>query len=165
MDEGNALNFDQLKRYSLFGGITDAAFARIRPLVHLEHYDEGDNVVSEGSINDRVFFICSGSVDVLKHLEGQGTESCRRITVMKTGDTFGEMELIDVQPCAATVRARESTVTLTLSSHDLYKVSKMDLKTYTLLILNLARELSRRLRTMDDLMGRERPNVQVKNGD
>jgi len=155
------LDFEHLKRYSLFGGVTDDAFERIRPFINIEHYAPGDDVVAEGAVNDRVFFICSGSVEVLKHLSGDDDQS-RRITVMETGDTFGEMELIDVQPCAATVRAREKTVTLTLSNHDLYKVSKTDLKTYTLLILNLARELSRRLRTMDELMEQERPSSQVK---
>lgn len=161
MDEGQALDFNHLKRYSLFGGITDDAFERIRPLIHLCHYHAGDDVVAEGAVNDSVFFICSGSVEVIKHVSDDNGE-CRRITVMETGDTFGEMELIDVQPCVATVRALEETVTLRLSNRDLYQVSKTDLKTYTLLILNLARELSRRLRTMDELIGKERPSSQVK---
>jgi len=161
MDAAAPLDYEHLKRYSLFGGITDDAFERIRPLIHLEHHAAGDEIVAEGAMSDRVFFICNGSVEVVKHLAGPGKES-RRITVMETGDTFGEMELIDVQPCAATVRALEDTVTLTLSNKDLYKVSKTDLKTYTLLILNLARELSRRLRTMDDLMQQERPSSQVR---
>ena len=145
----------------MFGGITPETFETIRPFIHVEHFVEGDHVVEEGAVNDRVFFICSGSVEVLKHIAGKDAEECRRITVMGTGETFGEMELIDVQPCAATVRAREDTSTLTLSNHDLYRVSKTDMKTYTLLIMNLARELSRRIRTMDMMIGGERPSSQI----
>lgn len=161
MERGHSLNFDRLKRYSFFGGITRESFETIRPLIHLEDYVAGDDVVKEGSLNDRVYFICSGSVEILKHIAGKDAHECRRITVMHTGDTFGEMELIDIQPCAATVRARENTRTLTLSNHDLYKVSKIDMKTYALLMMNLARELSRRLRTMDEMFGGERPSIQV----
>ena len=161
MEAGQALDFEHLKRYSMFGGITEETFETIRPFIHLEHYTVGDHVIDEGNLNDRVYFICSGSVEVLKHIDGKAPDECRRITVMGTGETFGEMELIDVQPCAATVRACESTTTLTLSNHDLYKVSKTDLKTYTLLIMNLARELSRRIRTMDKMIGGERPSSQI----
>jgi len=161
MTEGPSLNFENLKQHSLFGGITRETFEAIRPFIHVEHYAAGARVVEEGDLNDRVYFICSGSIEVLKHIAGKDADECRRITVMNTGETFGEMELIDVQPCAATVRACENTTTLTLSNHDLYRISKTDLKTYTLLILNLARELSRRLRTMDEMIGGERPSSQI----
>ena len=161
MEGGQALDFENLKRYSFFGRITPEVFETIRPLIHVEQYAAGTHVVEEGALNDRVYFICSGSVEVLKHIAGKDADECRRITVMHTGDTFGEMELIDIQPCAATVRACEHTCTLTLSNHDLYKVSKTDMKTYALLIMNLARELSRRLRTMDEMIGGERPSSQI----
>lgn len=162
MDEGFVPDYDVLRRYSLFGGITREAFEAIRPLIHIERFRPGDEIVEEGTVNDRVYFICAGSVEVLRHVAGKDPEARRRITVMETGDTFGEMELIDVQPCAATVRAREQTLTLTLSHHDLYRVAKADLQTYTLLIMNLARELSRRIRTMDDMISGERPSSQVR---
>lgn len=165
MSGEDTLDFEYLKRYSLFGGVTRDTFEKIRPFIHVEHYAPGEHVVEEGALNDRVFFICSGSVEVLKHLAGKAPEDSRRITVMETGETFGEMELIDIQPCAATVRAREETVTLTLSNHDLYRVSKTDLKTYTLLIMNLARELSRRIRVMDEMIGGERPSAQIGTSD
>jgi len=161
MEEGPTLDFGHLKQYSLFGGITPETFETIRPFIHLEEFAQGDDVIEEGAVNDRVYFICSGSVEVLKHIPGEDADKCRRITVMGKGETFGEMELIDVQPCAATVRAREETRTLTLSNHDLYRVSKSDMKTYTLLIMNLARELSRRIRTMDKMISGERPSSQI----
>ena len=157
MEEGRTLDYETLKRYSLFGGLTEEAFETLRPLIHTERFAEGVDIVEEGTLNDRVYFIYSGAVEVLKRLGDETPDKCRRITVMHRGDTFGEMELIDIQPCAATVRATEETCTLTLSNHDLYKVCKTDIKTYTMLIMNLARELSRRLRRMDDMMGLERP--------
>ena len=39
-----------------------------------------------------------------------------------------------------------------LGNQDLYQVSKEDMKTFALIVMNLAREISRRLRTMDTLL-------------
>ncbi|MCW4014459.1 MAG: hypothetical protein NWF07_15935, partial [Candidatus Bathyarchaeota archaeon] len=41
---------------------------------------------------------------------------------------------------------------ITLSNKDLYKISLVDLKTYTMLVLNLARDISRRLRGADEML-------------
>ena len=68
------------------------------------------------------------------------------------GDVFGEMELIDVQPCAASVRALKHTKALTLSNKGLYQISQYDLKVFSLMIMNLARDISRRLRKADDII-------------
>jgi CRP-like cAMP-binding protein len=76
----------------------------------------------------------------------------RHIATLGVGDTFGEMEFIDIQPCAASVHAVDSVSALTLSNHDLYKIWKHDVKAYAMLVMNMAREISRRLRQMDALV-------------
>jgi len=146
------LDFAQLKRCSLFGGVTEQAFDTIRPHIQHMHFDEGDRIVTEGEVNDRIYFIELGSVEVLKRLRPGDEHAERQLTRMGVGETFGEMELIDIQPCAASVRALEPTETLSLSNRDLYKVSRTDMKTYALLVMNLAREISRRLRQADDMI-------------
>ncbi len=154
--EAPAIDFDHLKRYSLFGGMTSEALDLIKPLIHLEHFDSGDVIIEEGTVNDRVYCICTGAVEVIKRSVDVRDGELRKITEMHTGDTFGEMELIDIQPCAATVRAMEETWVLTLSNHDLYRVSKIDMKSYALMMMNLARDLSRRIRQMDDLIAQHK---------
>lgn len=143
------VDFDYLQRCSLFGGLTPEAFEQVRPLIRRQAFAPNDVILAEGSVNDRLFFIERGKVRISKATPGAPGE--RPIIDMGAGDTFGEMELVDIQPCEATVRALEPTVTLTLSNRDLYRVSKIDMKTYALLIMNLARELSRRLRQTDRL--------------
>jgi CRP-like cAMP-binding protein len=150
------IDFTHLSRYSLFGGITCEAFEVIRPLIHTVHYEPGEVIIHEGAVNDRIYCICKGAVEIVKRSVDRRDGAMRRITEMRTGDTFGEMELIDIQPCAATVRATEETWALTLSNHDLYRVSRTDMKTYALIMMNLARELSRRIRQMDDLIARHK---------
>ena len=147
-----SVDFDYLRRCSLFGGVTEDAFENIRPLIRRQTWCAGQVILAEGSVNDRIHFIERGAVEVVKAAPAGSGRTTRQIATLASGDTFGEMELIDIQPCAATVRAVEDTVTLTLSNHDLYRLSKVDMKTFALLIMNLAREISRRLRRTDCLL-------------
>jgi CRP-like cAMP-binding protein len=146
------IGFKFLKSHALFGGLTEDEINSIRPLLKEESFSKGDTIVYEGRQAGKLFFICSGSVEILKKTDSPKGSVQRRIATLGVGDTFGEMELIDVQPCIATVHAIENTAVLTLSNMDLYKISKSNLKTYTLIIMNLAREISRRLRRADGLL-------------
>jgi CRP/FNR family cyclic AMP-dependent transcriptional regulator len=143
-----------LNRCSLFGGLTDAAIEHISTMMLRQRFAAGGIILSEGSVNDRIYFIEKGRVEITKAAPADGTPGSRHIVDMASGDVFGEMELIDIQPCEATVRAVEETVTLSLSNRDLYLVSKFDMKSYALLIMNLARDLSRRLRHTDFLLAK-----------
>lgn len=154
MGDGRAEDFSYLKQHSLFGGITEEAFSAIRPLVETRDFAPGEKIVTEGALNDRIYLIVRGSVEIIKEMH-EHPGQYRYITGMAEGETFGEMELIDIQPCAATVRTLEATTTLSLSNRDLYTISKQDMKTYALLIMNLAREISRRLRATDELVAED----------
>jgi CRP/FNR family cyclic AMP-dependent transcriptional regulator len=141
-----------LKSHCLFGGLSEEDIEMIRPLLKEEQYGSEEIIVEEGGQGDRVYFISQGSVEVLKKVKLSKGTVVQRIATLEVGDTFGEMELLDVQPCIATVRTLEPTSVLTLSNMNLYRISKMNLKTYTMIILNLARAISRRLRRMDALV-------------
>ena len=139
-----------LHNHSLFGGITEDQIARIKDFFILEEYGEGDFIEREGETGDRIYFIIEGQVEVLKKITETGKLS--RIFMFSEGDVFGEMELIDVQPCAASVRALRPTTALTLSNKGLHQISQYDLKVFSLMIMNLARDISRRLRKADDII-------------
>jgi len=140
-----------LQSQSLFGGLTDTELNRIFPFLKKVEFKKGEFVLTEGEVNDKLFFIYKGSVEIVKHDSKKEHDRDKRIIVLHRGDTFGEMEVIDIQPCIASVKTLEPTTVLTLSSSDLYRISKKNLKTFTLIIMNLAREISRRLRRMDEL--------------
>jgi CRP-like cAMP-binding protein len=66
------------------------------------------------------------------------------------GNTFGEMEVLDVMPSAATVKAVTRVTVMSMSNKSLRAVYKSDIKSFALLLMNLARDLSRRLRMADE---------------
>lgn len=138
-----------LCRHSLFGGLSEEDLVWVRPFLTDEYFKKGDHLLTQGEPNNKVFFVVEGNVSIEKHMDQDIAEE-RQLAIMEPGDSFGEMELIDIQPCAASAIALSDTHVITLTNGDLYKLSKEHLKTYTMIIMNLAREISRRLRTTDE---------------
>lgn len=141
-----------LQSNALFGGLSDDEIDLIVPMLEEEHYSAGDFIIREGEDGDRLHFIVSGSVEVIKTGTRDNKTTHRQLAVFGPGDTFGEMELIDIQRRSASVRAIEDVSALSLSNKNMYKLYHQNLKTYTMIIMNIAREISRRLRHMDDLI-------------
>lgn len=133
----------QLQKYSLFGGVLPEQIEKIKALFGYEQFNVGETPMKEGAPNDKIYFIISGRVTVSK----------KGITIadLKEGETFGEMELIDVMPSIATITAVEPLEVVTISNRALYEISKLDPKAFSMMVMNLARDVSRRLRRMDEL--------------
>lgn len=132
------------KNHSLFGGLLPEEIEAIRPLMGAACFEAGTAIMREGECNDRIHFILEGEVDV----EKDGV--C--LAKLREGDTFGEMEFLDVMPAVATIRALVPTKVITISNHALHELSKLSMRAFAMVVMNLARDLSRRLRRMDDIM-------------
>jgi len=129
--------------YSLFGGLTTPQIDIIRPLMGSASFEAGQNIISEGQSNDSIYFIAEGRVQVSR---------CGvPIVELPEGQTFGEMELLDVMPSVATVTARTHVTVVTISNRSIRAVYARDPNVFALVMMNLARDLSRRLRRMDEL--------------
>lgn len=141
-----------MQSHALFGGLDDEAMSRVTPLLREETFAAGDRIVREGEPGDRMFFILSGVAEVEKdttpHIPDD--DACASLVKLQPGDAFGEMGLIDVQARSASVFAREPVRASSLSNKDLHRLYRTHPEIFTMIILNLARELSRRLRRMNN---------------
>jgi CRP-like cAMP-binding protein len=133
-----------LQKYSLFGGLEEEQINKLLPLMVQETYEAGDEIIVEGQSNDKIRFILEGRVQAVK----QGVT----LGEFKEGDIFGEMEVLDVMPTAATITALTHTRVMAISNRSLRHIYRQDIKVFSLLLMNLARDLSRLLRRADDLI-------------
>lgn len=140
-----------LSKHSMFGGLSDEELLLIKGFLQEHVYPQNTTILKQGQSNNSVHFIVEGEVAIVRQAEANKKQS-RIITTLQKGDSFGEMELIDIQTCAASVISQTETRIITLSNKDLYQISLLNLKTYTMLILNLARDISRRLRSADEML-------------
>jgi CRP-like cAMP-binding protein len=111
--------------------------------------ESGEVVFREGDDANAMYVVVGGEMEVLKKSK-RGTEA--RVALLGPGDWFGEMSIVDIQPRSATVRALAPSRLLRVSAADLDALYRYDLRSYSLIVLNLARELSRRLRVADGIL-------------
>jgi CRP/FNR family transcriptional regulator, cyclic AMP receptor protein len=114
--------------------------------VELTH-KPGDVIVREGENGNKFYVICQGSLRVVKHL-GLDTET--ELALLNQGEFFGEMCILETLPRTATVQAIDAVDLWSLSSIAFYQLYKAMPQEYSILVLNLARDLSRRLRRLDE---------------
>ena len=72
------------------------------------------------------------------------------------GDCFGEMALMDLFPRSASIRALADCTAIELTPDDLMRLYEHDLEQFTLVQMNIGREVCRRLRATDELLFRAR---------
>jgi CRP/FNR family transcriptional regulator, cyclic AMP receptor protein len=107
----------------------------------------GELIVREGDHGNKFFVISDGSVRVVKHF---GTSDEVELARLREGEFFGEMCILETLPRTATVQAVEPALLWSLSSMAFYNLYKSMPQEYSILVLNLARDLSRRLRKLDE---------------
>jgi CRP-like cAMP-binding protein len=141
-----------LGNYSLFDGLENDQIESILPLMEHEVFGAGTDIIVEGTHVGKIRFILEGKAAVVKN----------GIILMELdeGAVFGEMEVVDIKPAEATVKALATTRVMTLSIDALGEIYETDLKTYSFILMNLARDISRRLRRMDLLASKESPPME-----
>ena len=93
-----------------------------------------------------MYVVASGEVEV-RRANSKGEQV--PIVRLGRGELFGEMTLIEIQPRSATVVVTEPSTLYALTKKDLYTLYVEDLNAYILVLQNICRQLSRRLRKAD----------------
>jgi len=138
-----------LSRIAIFGGLTEEELTLVSRLLEERLYEPGAIIVDEGTSGRELYVIAGGRADVLKRTADGGET---KIAELGAGACFGEMALVGIMPRTATVRARSPLPALVLSYAGIAKLSQAHLPTFTLLVMNLARDVCRRLREADAVL-------------
>lgn len=133
-----------LSRISVFAGLDDDALGFLGGLAKEDEHPAGAVIVREGEPGDRMFFVRSGRVRVLK---AGGVA----LAEFGPGEFFGEMSLVESVARSASVVALEPTRVCTLRGVDFYQLYRRRPEQYGIVMLNIARDLARRLRRLDDV--------------
>ncbi|WP_374546517.1 Crp/Fnr family transcriptional regulator [Rhodoblastus sp.] len=129
-----------------FGGLSDASLDLFISMLVERRFDTGARVVSEGEPGRSMYIVRAGQLGVSKRGKS-GREI--RMAVLGPGDFFGEMTLIEMQNRSATVIAESPIALYELTAQNLYAYYKADIHAYVMVMLNMNRELCRRLRRAD----------------
>src|SRR5213595_2718206 len=132
-----------IARAPLFAALPISAIEDLTARVTVRKVAVGSAVVAQDEPGDAMFVIMNGRVKVV--IFG---ESGREVTLslLRSGDSFGEMSLFDQGPRSAHCLAVEPTTLLVLSREDLMRHMQAHPRT----AVNLLGEMARRLRRADE---------------
>jgi len=116
-----------LQKYSLFGGMLEEQIEGILPFLVQEEFAPEQLIITEGKPNDKIFFLTKGQVAVTK----------KDLVLIRfgEGEAFGEMEVLDVMPAVASIRALSQVTVYSISNKALREIYKLDVKTFSLMII------------------------------
>jgi CRP/FNR family cyclic AMP-dependent transcriptional regulator len=143
----DALRESFLRRLPVLAGLDAPAMAFLAGTMQQEHFAAGTVILHEGEAGNRMFLLQSGRVRVVK-AAGQPHEAV--LTELGPGEFFGEMSLVESVARSASVVAVEDTAAFTLRGVDFYHLYKQRPDQYGIVMLNIARDLARRLRALDE---------------
>ena len=105
---------EALREVDLFQDLDDDDLARLRGAAVPVKVDEGEMLFEEGEPGDAFYVVIAGAIELLK---GSGSSE-KKLAIMRNGDTFGEMALLNANPRSASARAAEPTHLLAISRDD-----------------------------------------------
>lgn len=137
-----------LQRMPVFGGIKTDILEYLLGICPTVSMRKDEYFFHEDDQGDSMFVLENGEVAVSKSWRGQD----HLLQILKEGDCFGEMAVMDHCPRSASVLAVKDCNAIRISAADLYRVYSRDLKQFALIQMNMGREVSRRLREADKLL-------------
>ena len=150
-----------LRNTPIFGGVIDETLALLLDRVAEVVVRKGEFFFLEGDEGVSAFMLERGSVSILKNWE----EKSYLLRHLHAGDCFGEVALMDFCRRSASVLADEDCVAIELSTSDLRQVAHTDLEQFTMIYMNMGRELCRRLREADERLFRAKIEVGLSTGE
>lgn len=128
-----------------FGALAPATLSLLHQHARVVTRHKNEYFYYENDPADSFFVLETGKVMILKSWADQ----VYRLRDLEAGDCFGEMALIDMMSRSATVKAVSGCRALELNLDDLHQLYEYDHRQFLILHMNLAREVSRRLRAAD----------------
>jgi CRP-like cAMP-binding protein len=134
-----------LRNTPIFGALSETALGFLLQDAQPVEVARGEYFFREGDAAQSLFVLEQGRVGIYK----RWGNALYRLRCLDAGDCFGEMAVLDLLPRSASVRALRDCRALELTTGQLYALCKAQLAQYVILQMNIARELSRRLRAAD----------------
>ncbi len=128
-----------LGRSPLFEMLSGVELSALAERAALETFAAGETVFEEGDVGTSLYVLVSGEVEVL----ARGGEV---LATLPAPSSFGEMALVDREHRSATVRARTECAALRLDAEGFAAFRRRSRDGFTLVVINIARVLSGRLR-------------------
>jgi CRP/FNR family transcriptional regulator, cyclic AMP receptor protein len=159
--ESTSIALPFLQEVAVFGALIGASLETVAGHLQRRVVPAGAAVFSRGERASELYIVEEGTVDLLV---GDGRHGDPILGAVGRGGCLGESAFLEVQPHGVSARARTDTTLLVLRYRDLLSIHTADSQAFTLLVMNLAREVARRLRQANELLARRLGRARRRRG-
>jgi CRP/FNR family cyclic AMP-dependent transcriptional regulator len=139
--------FDALTAIPVLTGINPAAQTLLAQEGIVHDFAPGAWIVREGDEGHSLFILVVGDVEVIKHADSPHAVT---LATLRQGNFFGEMCVVEPMPRAASIRTLSQVCAIEIKAATLHHLFKQMPDQYAIVLLNLARDMARRLREIDE---------------
>ena len=136
-----------LKKFALFATLSDEHLELLTPHFEAQRHPAGKVIFREGDPGDSLYLIAQGNVRITQQLQTSTEEA---LAVLKPGDYFGDMSLIDAHPRSADALVGEDCLVYRISRQAFLKLLRSDAELTVSVMFQFVRTLCGRLRTNND---------------
>ena len=130
-----------LNMISILGGLTEGQLQHVFRHLRTVSYTAGEFVFRQGESPSHIYIVQSGKVKIVVDVDTTPLE----LAEYGVGHCFGETSAIGILPHSASAVITEDAALMVLSREALHAFYNEDPRTFSMLILNIAREACRRL--------------------
>jgi CRP/FNR family transcriptional regulator, cyclic AMP receptor protein len=133
-------------RVPVFSGLEGRSLESVLGVLKEHTFRPQTHIFEEGELGRTMYVLHQGEVEVRRSNDQQESVPIVRLG---PGECFGEMALVELEPRSASVISMGKVHAFSLTNLDLWRLFQQDNYAYVLVLQNLCRLLSRRLRKAD----------------
>jgi CRP-like cAMP-binding protein len=137
-----------LNKISILAGLSEPQLYKLFRLLSCVSYKANETVFEQGDEPGHIYIVKKGKVKLVVWQDDTPLE----LIVFEEGHCFGEASVIGIQRHKGTTIATTDTDLIILSRKVLMSIYDTDKELFSILILNIAREVCRRLYASDDIL-------------
>jgi CRP/FNR family cyclic AMP-dependent transcriptional regulator len=150
---------DHLRRYPLFAKLDDAEVAQLAERMRTKSFKRGEALFRKDDPGMHLYVVLAGAVKIA--LPGEfGQEAL--VSIMRTGDFFGELALFDGSPRSASATALEDTRAALLARDDFLAFLEAHPQSVRVVLDALAKTIRRLSDRVEDLIFLDVPSRVAK---
>jgi CRP-like cAMP-binding protein len=137
-----------LSQIAIWGGLSDDQSSKVFKKLEIGIYEKGEYIFRKGDQPSHIYIVKSGKIDLFISDQDIVIEK----ETLTAGGCFGVAALMAMETHMGTAIAREDSEILVMSRQSLLELGHEDIRLFALLMMNIAREIARRLKLTDDIL-------------
>ena len=137
-----------LSKIAIWGGLSDEERSKVFKRLEVGFFKKGEYIFQKGDQPSHIYIVKSGKIDLFI----SDRDTIIEKETLAAGGCFGVAALMAMATHMGTAIAREDSEILVLSRQSLLELRHEDIHLFALLMMNIAREIARRLKLTDDIL-------------